>query len=126
MWLQAETVADDPGAAILAGHVRRFSEASPLDAVECALGLLDSPDCRVARALVRADLYYNWRCANRGSNPKDLFDDMHHVLNAIYCDVYATKESGHAEYAGLLLTTNTRVAIYDGRTPVGEWIEALA
>jgi hypothetical protein len=71
-------------------------------------------------------LYYNWRCANRGSNPKDLFDDMYHVLNAIYCDVYATKERGHAEYAGLLLTTNTKVAIYDGRTPVGGWIGSVA
>jgi hypothetical protein len=125
-WLHAETDTDR-GAALLADHVRRqFPEASPLDAGEWALGLLASPACRLSRALVRADLYYNWRCANRGSNPKDLFDDMYHVLNAIYCDVYATKERGHAEYAGLLLTTNTKVAIYDGRTPVGGWIGSVA
>jgi hypothetical protein len=124
-WLQAETMTDR-GAGLLADHVRRrFSEASPLDAAEWASGLLVSPTCRLSKALVRADLYYNWRCANRGSNPKDLFDDMYHVLNAIYCDVYATKEPGHAQYAGLLLSPSTKVAIYDRQTPVGEWIEAL-
>ena len=45
--------------------------------------LTASPACHLSRALVRADLYYNWRCANRGSNPKDLFDDTYDVLNAI-------------------------------------------
>jgi len=125
-WLQAETITD-LRVALLADHIRRqFAEASPLEAREWALGLLASPSSHLSKALVRADLYYNWRCANRGSNPKDLFDDMYHVLNAIHCDVYATKEPGHARYAGLLLTTNTRVAICDGRTPVGEWIDALA
>jgi hypothetical protein len=82
--------------------------------------------CLLSKALVRADLYYSWRCANRGSNPRDLFDDMYHVLNGIYCDVYATKEPGHARYAGLLLTRNTKIAIYDGQAPLGQWIEALS
>jgi hypothetical protein len=53
---------------------------------------------------------------------------MYHVLNATYCDVYATKESGQREYAGLLLTPRTRVAIYDGRDSLDTWLnfEALA
>jgi hypothetical protein len=100
-------------------------EISSVDAAEWALGLLESPMCLLSKALVRADLYYSWRCANRGSNPRDLFDDMYHVLNGIYCDVYATKEPGHARYAGLLLTRNTKIAIYDGQAPLGQWIEAL-
>jgi hypothetical protein len=117
----------DRGATQLAAQItRRFREASSEEADKWASGLLASPTYRLARALVRADLYYSWRCANRGSNPKDLYDDMYHVLNAIYCDTYATKEPGHAKYAGLLLTPNTRVAIYDGQNPVGEWINALA
>jgi hypothetical protein len=125
-WLRSETFTDR-GASLLAGHVRRqFCEASPEDAREWALGLLASPICRLSRALVRADLYYNWRCAKRGSNPSDLFDDMYHVLNAVYCDVYATRERRHAQYAGLLLAGDTRVAIYEAGTPVGDWIVSLA
>ncbi len=125
-WLEAETITDR-GAAQLADKVRaRFSEISSQEAAEWARGLLASPVHRLARALVRADFYFSWRCANRGSNPKDLFDDMYHVLNAIYCDFYATKEPGHAQYGGLLLTTDTKVAIYDCKTPVGEWIESLS
>jgi hypothetical protein len=68
---------------------------------------------------------YNWRCANRGSVPKDLIDDMYHVLNAVYCDVYASAEAGQAEYAHLLLTPATRVAIYDKLLPVDEWMVNL-
>ncbi len=66
-WLRSETFTDR-GAGLLAGHVRRqFGEASPEDASEWALELLASPICRLSSALVRADLYYNWRCAKRGS-----------------------------------------------------------
>ncbi len=125
-WLDTEAITDR-GAAQLANQItRRFPEAPAGHADEWAAGLLASSTYRLARALVRADLYYSWRCANRGSIPKDLFDDMYHVLNAIYCDVYATKEPSHAQYAGLLLTADTKVAVYDGNTPVGEWIKAMS
>jgi len=50
----------------------------------------------------------------RESVPKDLIDDMYHVLNAVYCDVYATAERRQAEYASLILALNTTVAIYPG------------
>jgi len=125
-WLRSETLSDR-GAGLLAGHVRRqFPEASLEDASEWALRLLASPVCRLSRALVRADLYYNWRCAMRGSNPSDLFDDMYHVLNAVYCDVYATRERRHARYAGMLLAADTRVAIHEPGTLAGDWILNLA
>ena len=94
-------------------------------AVEQAKCLLNVPAKRFARGVVRADLYYNWRCAKRDSVPKDLIDDMYHVLNAVYCDVYATAEKGQAEYAHLLLTSNTKVAVYTGAMPVDQWIESL-
>ena len=80
---------------------------------------------RAAKALVRADLYFNWRCAHRGSNPKDLYDDMYHVMGAIYCDTYVTKEPAQAEYAHLLLTRNTGVHIYPSEIPVDVWLESL-
>jgi hypothetical protein len=125
-WLRSETFSDR-GAGLLAGHIRRqFPEASLEDASEWALGMLASPICRLSRALVRADLYYNWRCAKRGSNPSDLFDDIYHVLNAVYCDVYATRERRHARYAGMLLAADTRVAIHETGTPTGDWVLGLA
>ena len=45
---------------------------------------------------------------------------MFHVLNATYCDIYVTKENNQIDYAGLLLSPNTKVEIYDG-TPVDLW-----
>jgi hypothetical protein len=125
-WLQTETMTRT-GVAILASHIlRQFPEAPPIEAAEYASALLASQASRMARGLVRADLYYNWRCANRDSNPRDLIDDMYHVLNSVHCDIYATEERRQAEYAGLLLTDNTKVAIFNGETPVDQWLEALA
>jgi len=125
-WLEDETKTVT-GAALLAGHIQRqFPEAPPTEVSEWAAALIALPNYRLARGLVRADLYYNWRCAHRNSNPKDLLDDMFHVLNAIYCDVYATKESGQAAYTGYLLTSRTKVAIYDGQVGADCWLGTLA
>jgi hypothetical protein len=125
-WLRTETLSPI-GAAILTDHiVKQFPEAPQKEAIEYASALLVSRASRMAKGLVRADLYYNWRCAYRDSIPRDLIDDIYHVLNAAHCDVYATAESRQAEYAGLLLTADTSVAIYDGVTPVDRWLGALA
>ena len=125
-WLQMETLAPT-GVEILTFHIlRQYPDAPRMEAAEHASALLSLPASRMARGLVRADLYYNWRCAHRDSNRKDLVDDMYHVLNSVHCDVYATNEKRQAEYARLLLTANTSVAIYDSETPVDRWLEALA
>jgi hypothetical protein len=79
----------------------------------------------VSRAIVRADLYSNWRCANRDSNPRDLVDDMLHVLQAVYSDIYATAEPKQSDYASLLLTPSTKVAIYDNNTRIDQWLLTL-
>lgn len=124
-WLELQTKTS-ACVGLLAQHILgRFRDVSPNDAVKLAAALLAPPHKNFARGVVRSDLYYNWRCANRGSVPKDLIDDMYHVLNAVYCDFYATREQGQAEYAPLILTPSAKVAIYtDG--PVGQWIESLA
>lgn len=125
-WLNYQT-ATPVGLARLVAHIQRQFPEAPLPEVEAyAPELLALPTNGAARGLVRADLYYNWRCAHRDSNPKDLLDDMYHVLESVHCDVYATGEAGQAEYAGLLLTAKTRVAIYDGRMPPDRWLEELA
>jgi hypothetical protein len=111
-WLMDSTATATPTAlSLLSDKIRyRFSEATLADSLSYARVLLESQTFRTAKALVRADLYFNWRCAHRGSIPKDLYDDMYHVMAAIYCDAYVTKEPAQAEYAHLLLTQTTSVA----------------
>jgi hypothetical protein len=110
------------GADILSSHFERMTLQRPTR--DFCLALLTSPVGNVARGIVRADLYYNWRCATRGSNRFDLMDDTLHVLQATYCDIYATAEAKQSEYASLLLT-DTRVEIYDRKTPIDRWLETL-
>jgi hypothetical protein len=107
------------GAALLSRQLERlFPELPEKAAIERALALLTPPARRFARGVVRADLYYNWRCATLGLNPKDLIDDMYHVLNAVYCNVYATGDIRQEEYARLSLTSNTRVIVHPNSAPI--------
>jgi hypothetical protein len=123
-WLE-QRVSTLAGQEILAYHIRRmYPDAPPEEAFLYAGALLRNPVYRFARGVVRAELYYNWRCAHRGSNRPDLVDDMFHVLNAIYCDVYVSKEKNQIEYAGLLLGGGTKVEIFDG-SPVDQWLAGL-
>ena len=124
-WMETEIMSPQ-GVTILTEQIRRqFPEAPLEEAVSWAVPLLTSPTCRLARGLVCADLYFNWRWVHRGSLPRDLYHDMYHVLISTYCEIYATKESRQAEYAGLLLTPRTRVAIYDGQNSLDGWLAAL-
>jgi hypothetical protein len=102
-----------------------FSEATATEAREYAQLLLTSPNCRVAQAMVRRNLYFNWRTVHHGSIRKDLFCDSNHVINSNYCDVYATKEAKQKQYASLLLTSATKVVVYNGLTPIDEWLLSL-
>jgi hypothetical protein len=120
-WLDEETKSP-AGIAILTNHIRRrFSDVPFNQITEYASALLGKK-MLFSTALIRCDLYYNWRCANRGSVPRDLIDDMYHVLNAVYCDFYATAETKQQEYAPLLLSDRTQVAIYDKKTAIDEWL----
>jgi hypothetical protein len=117
---------DPGGIGYLAWQIQDyFSEALPNEAWEYAQALLASPDSRIAKGLVRRNLYYNWRCAHRESIPADLFDDSNHILNSSYCAIYATGEKKQLEYASLLLTPATEVAVYHGQVGIGGWLEAL-
>jgi hypothetical protein len=120
-WLDGETKRP-AGRTILASHIqRRFPEVPMNEITEYATALLGR-QMLFSTAVIRCDLYYNWRCANRGSIPKDLIDDMYHVLNAVYCDFYATAETKQEEYASLMRSDKTLVAIYDKKTPIDEWL----
>ncbi|MGC2741851.1 MAG: hypothetical protein WA672_01595, partial [Candidatus Angelobacter sp.] len=122
-WLQTETMTAS-GGAIISSHLSRIAgDSTPPP--NWSLAFLGSPVSVASKSVVRADLYYNWRCANRGSNPSDLMDDMLHVLQSIYCHFYVTEEPKQSQYAHLLKGPATRVAIYDHSAPVGNWLEDL-
>ena len=124
-WLNSESLSHS-GTAILSRHLLRAYTGLDADtAAQVSATLLSILPSRISKGLVRADLYYNWRCATRGSNPPDLVDDLYHVLNSSYCDFYVTAEPGQAAYASLLLNGRTKVAIFDGSTPVDEWMLSL-
>jgi hypothetical protein len=125
-WMESETTTARGLMLLRDQIIRQFGGVPPSgEAVRWAFGLIASPACRLARSLVRYDLYYNWRYAFNGSIPKDLYPDMYHVLNAIYSDVYATKEPGQQRFAQLLLTSRTKVAIYEGEGSLHHWLEDL-
>jgi len=86
--------------------------------------LLGSRRFRLSNAVVRADLYANWRTAGTESMPRDLLPDLDHLVTATCFDVYATKEAGQAKYASLILK-QTKIAIYDGTLPPSRWLESL-
>jgi hypothetical protein len=122
-WLPAETMTAS-GLAIISGHLERISGAPGPDQ-SWSLAFLKSAVSVASKGVVRADLYYNWRATDRGSNPKDLMDDMLHVLQAIYCHYYITEEPKQRQYASLLLTPATQVGIYDQMDSVGTWLEGV-
>ncbi len=124
-WMEVEAASTQGAMLLIEQITRQFPEAPIEEAATWAGPLMASPTCRLAKGLTRADLYFNWRWAHRGSLPKDLYHDMYHVLISTYCDVYATRESKQEDYARLLLTASTRFEVYDGQSSLGGWLRAL-
>lgn len=107
-------------------YQRFLLQAGPSRTPQYIRGLLSFPLADASRGTVSADLYSNWKCAKDGSNRLDLSDDMLHVLQAMYCDLYVTEESNQLRYSPLLLTSRTRVEIYrDRRVPIDHWLLSL-
>jgi hypothetical protein len=110
------------GREVLAGHLHAQFPSETLKALSyTAKRLLASHRYRASHALVKSDLYLNWRCAVRGSLRSDVPDDMFHVVNASYCDIFITTDSDQASYAGHALY-NAEVLVYDGTTPLLKWL----
>jgi len=88
--------------------------------------LLNSGIAPFTHSLIRATLYMNWRAANYGGLASDIPDDMYHMLNAIYCDVYATGEAAQS-YAIDLLASKTTFRNYpqDRSVAIDDWLVSL-
>lgn len=117
-WLRKEV--QRVGRKLLKERLRiRFPGWTERELTIVAKKLLASSRCHLSRAVVRADLYANWRTATGGSMSRDLLPDLDHVVTASYFDVYATMEAAQAKYAPLVLNRR-RIVIYDGKIPVSE------
>jgi hypothetical protein len=124
-WVRRQRSTQD-GINYLAWQIKQYFEERPFGEVyEYACALQSSPVNRVSMGLITRNFYFNWRTAHRSSIPKDLFPDSNHIINANYCDIYATKEGGQAEYAALLLTSATSVCVYNTQKPIDEWLLSL-
>jgi len=122
-WMPKETLTAS-GVSTL--YKRFLLRAGPSRTPQYVHGLLSFPLADASRGTVHADLYSNWKCAKDRSNRLDLADDMLHVLQAMYCDLYITEETKQLHYAPLLLTSRTRVEIYGDRSvPIDEWLLSL-
>lgn len=97
------------------GELRRLSHT-----------LVHSGSASYARGVVRATLYGNWRAANHDGLAADVFDDIHHILTATYCDIYATGEAKQS-YALDLLASKTLFRAYpwDGSVSIDDWLASL-
>lgn len=114
------------GRRVLRGHLARVFPGSQVrELTWIAKKLLGSNRYPIAHALTRADLYTNWRFSQSGSMPRDLPSDTYHIVNAAYCDIYATSEEAQARYAPLVLT-KTKVALYGGDVAVSFWLTQIS
>jgi len=87
--------------------------------------ILSAPRYRLSHALVRGDLYLDWRCLRGRAVARDSSDDCYHLANASYCDVYATDEASQGDYADEILTL-TEIRIHDRKAPLLEWLTSTA
>jgi hypothetical protein len=122
-WMQQETFAAEGVRTLYEKFIKRLG---PGPTPQYILNLLRFPLAEASRASVRGDLYYNWHSAKHGGIRLDLLDDILHMLQAVYCDLYLSEDKSQAQYGPLILTSKTRIEIYgDRKTSVDQWILGL-
>ncbi len=123
-WIRREIPRN--GRRVLRGHLARvFPGSQGRELTWIAKQLLASSRYRIANALTRADLYTNWRFSQSGSVSRDVPSDTYHIVNAAYCDVYATCEHGQAKYAPMVLT-KTKFALCERDVALSSWLLAIS
>jgi hypothetical protein len=110
------------GRRALQGHLAMvFGRKPDRQLTQLAKRLRAGARYKVAHALVRSDLYLNWRCARRGSVRGDLPDDTYHAVNASYCELFVTTESDQADHAAHT-NPHLRAMVYDGQEQLQTWL----
>lgn len=122
-WMRKETITPVGAGTLYKKFIKRLG---PGPTPEYVLDLLKFPMAEAARASVRTDLYYNWHCAQYGDIRLDLTDDLLHLVQAVYCNLYVSEDKSQARYSPLILTPGTRIEIYpDRKIPIAQWILSL-
>jgi hypothetical protein len=122
-WMQEETFTPE-GVNTL--HKKFIKRLGPGATPEYILHLLKFPPAQAGRASIRGDLYYNWHCAQYDGIRLDLLDDILHLLQSVYCDLYISEDKSQDLYGPLILTPRTRIEIYrDRKVPIDEWLLSI-
>jgi len=103
-----------------------FGQALPVPADELATRLLESKSNRAAHAIVRSDIYQNWKAARKNSNAMrdSVPDDSYHVVNAAYCDQFVTEDQdGQADAASHALHGVSASIYRERQVPFFDWLE---
>ena len=108
-----------------------LSQPMPLTGPQLAQTLLSFASNRVAHAVVRSDIYQNWRAARSKLSSttesvliaKCIPDDSYHVVNAAYCDVFVTEDRDGQAIAAQYVAPELKVLVYrDRNEPFLEWL----
>ncbi len=125
-----EQIQGSSGRQLLAKYLSQifpmFNQELPTAADELAARLLESRSNRVAHAIVRSDIYQNWRAARKefGAVRQSVPDDSYHVVNASYCDVFITEDrDGQADAASHALVDVTALVYRDRQVPLLNWLD---
>jgi hypothetical protein len=122
-WMRKETITPEGANTLYKKFIKRLG---PGPTPENVLNLLKLPMAEAARASVRADLYYNWHCAQYGGLRLDLTDDLLHLVQAVYCNLYLSEDKSQARYGPRILTPRTHIEIYpDRKIPIEQWIVSV-
>jgi hypothetical protein len=120
-WLIGE-VRSERGVNSLAIHLAAVLPGESLpDLREIAKSLLGSTEYRVSHALVRNDIYLNWRLAHRGSVALSSYDDAYHVVNASYCGKFLTTDKEQVEQVEHSLS-GVQVGFCEPGKPFDVWL----
>jgi len=120
-WIERE-LRGTRGRRALQGHLALVFRRKPdRQLTHLAKRLLAGARYKAAHAVVRSDLYLNWRYVQRGSLRRDLPDDTYHAVNACYCESFVTTEADQAEHVAYTNPTMVPL-IYTGAAPLSSWL----
>jgi hypothetical protein len=100
-------------------------ESLPMQPEPLARALLSMKSHRAAHAIVRVNIYRNWRAAR---SPKVTFakcvpEDSYHVANACYCDTFVTEDTDGQADAAIHAIQGIKTLVYrDRHISVADWL----
>jgi len=100
-------------------------ESLPMAPERLARALLATTANRAAHAIVRVNIYGNWRAtrSEEVSFAKCVPEDSYHVANASYCDAFVTADTDSQGEAAARGLRSVRTLVYRDRTvPLEEWL----